>query len=181
MLFQRSPFLGLLNFDVLYIITNILLIPFYLALYAALKSNREAMVITALVLGLVGLAIYFPSNTAFEMLKLSEQYPSATTEVQRSILLAEGQMLLAQLNGTAYVVYYLLSAIAVLLFSAAMLQSKVFSRNTAYAGISAGILMLVPSSLGMIGLIFAFVSLLPWAIFSILVSRTLFQLGRNSI
>jgi hypothetical protein len=179
-LFQNSPLLGLLNQDMLYLINNILLIPVYLALYIALKPIRESMIVTAFILGLVGIAAYIPSNTAFEMLKLSEQYTVGTTQAQQSIILAAGQALIVQNSGTAYLVYYILNAIALLLFAVVMLQSSVFSRNTAYAGIIAGILMLVPSNFGTIGLIFSFLSLLPWALFSILIARRLFQLGHDN-
>jgi hypothetical protein len=179
-LFQKSPLLGLLNMDLLYLINNILLIPIYLALYVALKPTREAIVFTALILGLVGIVVYFPSNPAFEMLTLSNQYAVATTAAQQSILLAAGQALVVQIKGTAVLVYYALNAISLLLFATVMLRSNIFGRNTACAGISAGILMLVPSTVGTTGLIFAFVSLFPWAVFSILIARTLFQLGRDN-
>lgn len=179
-LFQKSPLLGLLNMDLLYLINNILLIPIYLALYAALKPAGEAIVLTALILGLVGIAVYFSSNPAFEMLALSNQYGVATTEAQQSILLAAGQALIVQIKGTAFLVYYVLNAISLLLFATVMLRSSRFGRHTAYAGISAGILMLVPSNVGTIGLLFAFLSLFPWAVFSILIARRLFQLGRSN-
>jgi hypothetical protein len=179
-LFQKSPLLGLLNMDLLYLINNVLLIPIYLALYVALKPASEAIVFTALILGLIGITVYFPSNPAFEMLTLSNQYAIATTESQQSILLAAGQALILQIEGTAFLVYYVLNAISLLLFATVMLHSSIFGRNTAYAGISAGILMLVPSTVGTIGLIFAFVSLVPWAIFSILITRRLLQLEHNN-
>ncbi|MBZ0307472.1 MAG: hypothetical protein K8I82_15495 [Anaerolineae bacterium] len=179
-LFQKNPLLGLLNLDMLFLINNILLIPIYLALCIALKPTRESIVIMALISGLVGIAAYIPSNTAFEMLKLSEQYTVGMPEAQQSIVLGAGQALIVQNSGTAFLVYYVLNAIALLLFAAAMFQSSVFSRNTAYAGITAGILMVVPSTFGVIGLIFSFLSLLPWALFSILIARTLFQLGRQN-
>lgn len=178
-LLQTSPVLGLLNLDVLYLVNNILLIPVYLALYITLKPGHEAAVSLALIAGLVGIAAYFPSNTAFEMLKLSEQYTAGMADAQQSIVLGAGQALILQNSGTAYLVYYVLNAIALLLFAAVMLKGRVFSRNTAYAGLIAGVLMLVPSTFGVIGLLFSFLSLLPWAVFSVLIARRLFQLGRR--
>ncbi|MEO8609453.1 MAG: DUF4386 family protein [Chloroflexota bacterium] len=176
-LFHNNPVLGLLNLDMLYLINNLLLIPMYLAFYLALKPIRESIVSVALILGLVGIAAYIPSNTAFEMLKLSQQYTVGMTEAQQSIVMGAGQALIVQNSGTAFLVYYILNALALLLFAAVMLRSKVFSRNTAYAGLTAGILMLVPSTFGGIGLLFSLLSLLPWAIFSILIARRLFQVG----
>jgi hypothetical protein len=178
-LLRNSPLLGLLNLDILYVINNLLLIPVYFALYRALRPTLEPIVSMALILGLVGIAVYIPSNTAFEMLKLSEQYTVSTTETQQSILLGAGQALIVQNVGTAYLVYYVLNALALLLFASVMLHSHVFSRNTAYAGLIAGILMVVPSTFGVVGLIFSFLSLLPWAVFSMLIARRLLQLARH--
>lgn len=175
-LFQNNTLLGLLNLDLLYLLNNILLVPIYLALYLAMKPIDEAKPLMAVVLGLLGIAAYFSSNTAFEMLALSEQYRNAT-DTQAALLLAAGQALMVNYVGSAFLVYYLLNALALLLFALVMLQSKVFGRNAAYAGIVSGLLMLVPSMFGTIGLIFAFASLLPWALFSILIARSFFRLG----
>ncbi len=43
--------------------------------------------------------------------------------------------------------------------------------------LAAGILMLVPSSAGTAGMIFAMGSLVPWAVFSVLVALRLLKLG----
>jgi hypothetical protein len=48
----------------------------------------------ALALGLLGVAAYFASTAAFEILSLSNQYAAATTAAQKSTLLAAGQVLL---------------------------------------------------------------------------------------
>jgi hypothetical protein len=84
------------------------------------------------------------------MLSLSTQYAAATTEAQKSMLLGAGQALLAIYNGTAFNVYYILSAITLIIFSLVMLQSKIFSKLTAYLGLLSGLLMLIPSTAGMI-------------------------------
>jgi len=70
-----------------------------------------------------------------------------------------------------------MNAIALLIISVVMLRSNIFSRVTAYVGLLAGVLMIVPSTAGTIGLIFALASLVPWALFSVLIARRLFQLG----
>ena len=176
-LFQKNWFLGLLSLDLLYILNSVLLSIIYLALYLALKRISESLMAIALTLGLVGIAAYFPSNTAFEMLSLSNQYAAATTDAQRTIFLAAGQAMLAIYRGTAFNVYYVMNAIALLIISVVMLRSNIFSRVTAYVGLLAGVLMIVPSTAGTIGLIFALLSLVPWALFSVLIARRLFQLG----
>lgn len=86
--------------------------------------------------------------------------------------------MLAVYAGTAFNVYYVLNAAALLIFAVEMLRSDVFSKATGYAGLIAGILMIIPSTAGKLGLIFALASLAPWTVFSVLIARRFFQLGR---
>ena len=178
-LFQKNWFVGLLDRDLLLIVDNVLLILIYLALYAALVQANKFLMTIGLAFSLIGIAAYFPSNTAFEMSSLSHQYAAATTEAQRATLLAAGQAMLAIYSGTAFNVYYVLNAIALLIFSAVMLRSSVFSKTTAYLGLAAGILMIIPSTAGMIGIYFSLLSLIPWFVWLILFARRLFQLARK--
>ena len=177
-LFQNNWLLGLLNLDLLYMLTTALMGLVILALYAALRRASQSYMAIALTLGLVGTAVYFASNTAFNMLSLSDQYAAATTDAQRSMFLAAGQAMLAIYQGTAFDVYYVLSAVALLIISAVMLRSNIFSKVTAYVGILMGVLMLVPSTAGTIGLYLALISLVPTAIWLILITRRLFRLGQ---
>lgn len=175
--FQDNWFLGLLNLDLLYMLSMALVVLIYLALYAALRRASQSLMAIALTLGLVGIAVYFASNTSFEMLSLSNQYAAATTDAQRSVLLAAGEAMLAIYKGTAFDVSYVLGAVVVLIVSVVMLRSNIFSKMTAYMGMLAGVLMLVPSTAGTIGLTLALACLVPTAIWLILIARRFFQLG----
>lgn len=180
-LFQRNWLAGLLDLDLIYILITALMIPIYLALYVALRRVNESVVTIATAISLVTTAVYFNSRTSFEMLNLSSQYANATTDAQRTIFLSAGQAALATFSGTGFDVYYILSAIALLLFSIVMLQSNVFGKAISYMGIISGVLMLVPSTAGPVGLVFAFASLIPWMIWLILFARRLFlSLSRAS-
>lgn len=178
-LFHKNALLGLLSLDLLYIVNNALLVLIYLALYAALRRASPSFMAIALALGLVGIAAYFASNTAFEMLSLSNQYAAATTDAQRSQLLAAGQAMLAIYQGTAFNVYYVLNAVATLIIAVVMLRSTLFSKVTASVGLVTGVLMVIPSTVGTIGLYFALMSLVPFAIWCILIARRLFQLAQG--
>lgn len=178
-LFQESWLLGLLSMDLLYILNNTLLAIIYLGLYRALKKGHEALLTIALTLGLLGIAAYYASNTAFEMLALSSQYAAATSEAQRAMFLAAGQAMLAVYTGTAFDIYYVLNALALLILAGVMLRSPVFSKATAVIGLAAGILMCVPSTAGTLGMIFALASLVPWTVFTVLVARRFFQLANG--
>lgn len=176
-LFQQNGLLGLLSLDLLYIINNTLLILVYLALYFSLRRSAESASLIALVLSVVGVAVYYSSNTAFEMLSLSGQYAAAATELQRTITLSAGQVMLETYKGTSFDIYYVLNAIALLIFAVVMLRSKFYSRATAVWGLVAGVLMSIPSTAGTVGLIFSLASLIPWAVFSLLVAKKLLQTG----
>lgn len=176
-LFDKSWILGLLSLDFLYIVDSILLVLIYLAIYASLKHIDESSMIIALVLGLTGIAAYFASNTAFEMLSLSSQYAAALSDTQRATLLITGQAMLETYKGTAFNIYYVLNTIVLFIFSYVMLRCSIFSKTTAYLGLLAGILMIVPSTAGVLGLYFSLASLVPWAFWLVLAGRRLLQLG----
>lgn len=179
-LLQRNWFRGLLDLDLLMMASYVVLGALYLALYAALRRANPSVMALALMLNLMGLAIYLTTNPAFAMLSLSGQYAAATTDAQRSSLLAAGEAVLANSVGTAFDVSYVMGAIAMLLVATVMLRSAIFSKATAYVGLLMGILMIVPATAGTFGLYLSLVSLVPTVIWLILVARGLFQLGRGS-
>lgn len=166
-LFQNNWFLGLLSLDLIYIFNNLIIIVIYLSLFVLLYKETPVISIFALILGLVGITCYFPSNPAFEMMKLSTKYFSADPSSQ-IIYQAAGEALMAGYTGTAFNIYYELNAIALLLFSYIILKSKVLSKAIGIWGFASGILMIIPSTAGLIGLVFSLLSLIPWIIFSIL-------------
>jgi Domain of unknown function (DUF4386) len=176
-LLQRNGFLGLLELDLLLVASYILLIPVYIALFVALRRVSQSLMAIALAFNLVGAALILAANPSVAMLNLSNTYVTATTDVQRVTTLAAGQALMANWTGTPFVLGYLLGAFALLITGAVMLQSKDFSKLTAYLALAAGVLMLVPASAGTVGLIISLVSLAPLVVFLVLVARRLFQKG----
>jgi hypothetical protein len=145
LLLQNNRLLGLVYLNILDLVNYALLALMFLALYVALKQASKICMTIAMLLALVGITVYFASNTAFSMLSLSDQYSAATTDGERSILVAAGQAMLA-LNrfgdtnahpGTGGYVSLLLVAVAGMSISVVMLRSTVFSRPTAVVGILA--------------------------------------------
>lgn len=130
----------------------------------------------ALTLGLVGMAAYFASNPAIEMLDLAQQRTAAGTTGERDMVLAAGHASLVRYTGTAFDTYYVLSAIALILIAIVMLETGAFFRAAGLTGLIAGVAMLVPSTAGTLGLIFAFASLVPWAAFAILAGLHLLRM-----
>ena len=72
--------------------------------------------------------------------------------------------MLAIYKGTAFNSYYILNAVSLLVFASVMLRSKSFPRLVAVIGFVSGVLMVIPSTAGAIGLIFSLASLVPWAV-----------------
>jgi hypothetical protein len=78
-LLQNNTFVGLVLLNVFDLVNYFLVGLIFLALYVALRRvNRSAMAL-AIILGLMGIAVYFASNQAFGMLHLSQQYAAAAS------------------------------------------------------------------------------------------------------
>lgn len=177
--YQDNPFRGILDFDFLMLLGQALSIPLFLALFIALRRASPSFTTIALALSLIGTTVYFTANQAFSMLVLSGQYAQATTKAQRASLVGAGQAMLATYVGTPFDVSYVLGGIATLIIAVVMLRSTVFSKATAYFGILMGILMLVPSTAGTVGLVLAFLSLVPMLFWDTLIALRLFRLGKG--
>jgi hypothetical protein len=177
-LFNENLFLGLISLDLLYVVSNTLIIFVYLGLFAALRKADLAGMTVALVIGFIGIAAYYSSTVIFEMNALSHQYTEASTAISRDQITAQGNLLLLRYKGTAFDIYYVLNAVTLILISRIMLKDDTFSKSTAIWGLAAGILMLIPSTAGMLGLTMSLLSLIPWIVFSILITKRFFVLGR---
>ncbi len=171
-----NPLQGLLALDLLYVISNLLAYLLYLALAAALWQVSRSAVVVALAFGVLGMAAYMASPRPVEMLALARAYQDADPVAQVA-LLATGDGMLATWTGTAFDVYYFFNLVTMLIFAVLMYRSTVFTRATAIWGLVAAALMAVPSNFGTVGVVFALASLLPWAVFAILVARRLDRLS----
>jgi hypothetical protein len=176
-LFNRNAIIGLIDMDLLLIIDQVLMGLIFLALYQVLKNSNRSSMLIALTLAMLGIAAYFASTVALEMLSLSRKYSVATTEADKSVLLSAGQVLIATWQGTAFDLGYIMEGIAMLMISIVMLSSGIFSKSTSYIGIMLGIMSLIPPTVPVIGMFFAIGSLIPLILWLILIARKLFQLA----
>ena len=179
-LFQSNWLLGLLSLDFIYVLNNVILIFIYLSLTLSLFKKSPILSLTALVLGLVGIAAYFSSNPAFEMLNLSNGYWSALAGTKPQYL-AAGLALLANYKGTAFNVYYVLNSIALLIYSKEILLHPRFNKALGIWGTISGALMVIPSTAGIIGMCFSFLSLIPWVVFLVLLTRCFLKLSKTTM
>ena len=136
-LLHAHPVLGftLLNgFDMM---TFVLAGVVYCALYAALRRTNRELMNLALSLSFAGIAVYIASNPACPMLRLSSEYATATTDAQRSMILAAGEQVIASTNPLAIgqnLAFALFDA-GGLIISVVMLRSDIFTTKTAWLGI----------------------------------------------
>lgn len=170
-LFNNNPILGLLSLDLLYLINNVLIIPIYLAIAVTLRHHSKVLLPLALILGFVGIAAYYPTNPAFEFLYLAPKYAYASS-ADKMIYISAAETLLAHYVGTAFDTYYVLNAFTLISLSCLMIKSRSYSKFTAMIGLISGLLMIIPSTAGTIGLIFSILSLIPWILFIILLANT---------
>ncbi len=170
-LFINNPLLGLIHMDVLYLINIVILSVLYLGLTVLLMKKNRSLSLLALLLGVVGIAAYFASNKSVEMFFLTRNIPAGVDGNTLESLKQTVQVLLLEWRGTAFTVYYFLNAFALLLYSLVMLKSPLFTKGTAMLGLVSAILMAVPSTFGMIGMIFSLLSLIPWYVFCIKIVR----------
>lgn len=175
--FQASPMLGLLGLDLLIVFSLVLGIPLFLALYLALREEGGAAVLVATAMALAGTLLHLVSNTAFEMLALSQGWSAATSEAQRAVFLAAGEATLAAYQGTAFHVSYVLGYAAKVALGVVMLRSPAFGRAAGRVGILAGVAgfgLYLPR----IGILLSIVSVLFIAAWNALLARSLWRLAR---
>ncbi|QIN84716.1 DUF4386 family protein [Rubrobacter tropicus] len=179
-LFGSNRLGGLLAFEVLFVVNAVVGISTALALYVILRRLSESFMAIALALGLLQAVSFVMARPALEMLYLSNQYADATTDARRAALLAAGETMLATFHGTAFHVGINLFSVYFLIVPIVMLRGEVFGRVTAYAGIAAAILnwgLYVP---GGIGVFLLTLSVIPLAVWNVLIARRLLQLGRGT-
>jgi hypothetical protein len=177
-LFQESALLGLLSFELLFLLYGILSVPLSLSLYFALRRTNPPIAILYIALSMLSVVAVFTARPAFEMLHLSGQYAAATTEAQRAVCLAAGQSMLAIWHGTAFTVCYVLGSVTGLIVSLLMLQGKIFAKGIAYIRILSSVLdftLFIP----VIGLFLSIGSAVLLMIWNVLVGRRLLQMARE--
>jgi len=182
-LLQENRILGVIALDALDIINHVLVGLMLLVIYIPLRRTNNSHMLVATVLGIIGATLYIASNVAFSMLSLSDQFAIATTEVERTALLAAGEAILSISQGTGFYTSLILLAIVSLIVSVVMLQGSMFGRNTAYVGILAGVcdlsyvITLQVSSL--VGILLISAAGLFLTIWHILVGRRLYLLSKE--
>jgi len=188
-LLRTHPLIGLTFLNLFDMVNYALVGLIFLGLcHALFRVNKSAMTL-AMALTLVAVAVYFASNQAFTLLPLCDQYAVATTDAQRSSLLAAGQALLAIHNSSANYgngpyVSFLFVSLAGLIIAVVMLQSDVFGKFAPWMGILANFFglsyylsLVFAPSMSVVSLSLSAPFLLIWYL---VVGRRLLRLGSTS-
>jgi hypothetical protein len=193
LLIQANWFLGLRGLGLLNLVTTALAVPVIFALFLTTnpatgdQRQNQAYAGLALIILCIGVTTYIATNSALDMLALSNRYGLATGEAQRSQIVAAGQVLLAQAEDFTPATFagFFLTEIAYILMAVVLLRSRFFGKAAAWVGLLGFILMLVsttwatfiPVLYDATVLLAMFGGLLCMAWF-FLVARRLFRLGR---
>jgi hypothetical protein len=136
---QNDRLVGLLrlDFSTLILISLVPLTAF--GIYAALRRSHQAYPALATAFIFVGTILALANHSAFSMIHLSDQYAVATTAAQRAQLLAAGEAVIASdmWHSTAGFLAGIFMQGGFVFISLVMLQSKEFSKETAYTGLLA--------------------------------------------
>lgn len=157
-IYQHNWFVGLRNLGFFNVVSPLLTIPLYLALYRLHRRQAPVGAALALLVFVLGAAVYISNNRALAMLTLSREYAAAQTAAETDQLALVGTVMLAQAEDFTLGTlpgFVLLSA-GSLGMLAVMLRGRVFGRRLALAGLagSSGLLVftvvvtLVPTVMG---------------------------------
>lgn len=158
---------GLFALDVSMLIIGPITILMFLAIYTALKRVDASIALIALILNIMAIVFVIVCRPLVELVILSEQFAMATDSIEKSRILAAGEVLRTHLDGTAWAIQTAFFMIAGLINNCLMLRTIYFKKKTAWTGIVISAIGL-PFFLPEIGLIFLFLNTIgsiPWCIF----------------
>jgi hypothetical protein len=176
-LLQTDRLGALISLDVSMLVIGPVSLLLYLALYAALRKVDKSLALIALALNLLGVGLIIVCRPLVELVMLSNQYAIATDAAEKMRLLAAGEVLRVQLDGSAWAMQTAFLMLAGLLNSLLMLRSRFFSKATAWLGIvisAAGLGFFLPA-IGLLFLFFNTIGTIPWCL---LMARYLFKIAQ---
>lgn len=141
--FQQSWPLGLYHLDFLNSLNALIMIPAYFAAAAVHRQTSPAWAALALVLVLMGAALFVSNNSALSMLELSQKYYAAADESQKQLITAAGEALLASGEHGSLGAFpgFILSTLASLTMAMVMLKGSIFGRKASWCGVIGNILL----------------------------------------
>jgi hypothetical protein len=169
---------GLIALDVSMLFIGPVTMLMFVALYIVLRRVNEPIALVALIINIMAITLVIVCRPLVELVMLSDQFAVATEAAEKTRILAAGEVLRTQLDGTAWTTQTALLMIAGLINNSLMLRSDYFKKRTAWTGIAISAIGL-PFFLPEIGLFFLFLNTIgsiPWCIF---VAADLFKISRS--
>jgi hypothetical protein len=166
----------------LMVFTDLLLVPIFCGIYLALKHINKGLMLVALAFKaflfvILDLAVTW---TAYSTMIISGiQYGAATTEAQRSVLMAGAAYASAMLDSPLFGTYAILIPSLGVLFAGLVMFKGVFNRAVAYVALAiglTGILFMGSYFIDSLAVI-RYINALLAAIFYLLVGSRLYKLG----
>ena len=95
-MYQDNWFWGIYALGILNIVYMVAMLPVYFALFGAHFHKHALAGALTIIIFITAMSMYISNNAAIPLLVLSQKYSSANTEMQRIILIAAGEAVLAR-------------------------------------------------------------------------------------
>ncbi len=182
---HQNRLAGLLRLDALTTLCMPLYYLLFLSFYIALRKTHETYAAITLLLGCAGLTLFLAAPSFISWLTLSDKFAAATSEAQKTLLLAAGETILVTdiwHSSNAFVGGLLLQT-SMVLISVAMLRGNAFSKLTGWVGLVTHSLDLahIPFLLfvPLVGELLMVIGGTLYLVWFPLVARDFFRLGRE--
>jgi hypothetical protein len=135
---QDNKLTGLLRLDILTVFVMPLYYLLFYSLFEALRKTDNAISTISMILVFAGVTLFLATPSVFSYLYLSDKFAVAPSDLQKNLLLAAGESIIASdmWHGTGAKIGGLLIQTGALMISVLMLRSNVFNRSTAITGIA---------------------------------------------
>lgn len=184
---EENKLIGLLRLDILTLFAIPLYYVIFLGIYVPLRKTDLSYTTLGTLATFAGVTLLLATPSVFSLLSLSDQFASATTDVQRSQLLAAGEAVLVSdmWHGSGAIIGGLLSLVGALILSIVMLKSEGFAKATAYVGILTYGLDLLRSLIGFfapqVSMVLMAIAGTLYLVWFPLLTRDFFKLSRSHL
>jgi hypothetical protein len=128
---------GHLRLDILTVFVMPLYYLIFYSIYLAIKKENQESDLFSLIMVYAGLTLFLSTTSIFSYLSLSDKYILATSEIEKSRIIAAGEAVLSKdmWHGTSAFIGGILLQTGGVLFSISMIRGKVFNKITGYVGV----------------------------------------------
>jgi hypothetical protein len=136
-IYHDSWFRGVYALGILNIVYIVAMLPVYFALFGAHFRKHAIAGALTIIIFITAMSMYISNNAAIPLLVLSNKYAVASTEMQKMILIAAGEAVLARgedFTAGSFLALFL-NGLAAICISLVMLRGGIFGKVNAWIGI----------------------------------------------